>query len=185
MIYYRDNKFHNDGVVQNIAAPSFRFGAGIFETILYNGNNLCLFNRHINRLESSLEVLGFVPPPLDYAELTMEVIERSHLSGQYARVNIFALIDENELVDPVITAAPYTPDVKKTYRLCTVTDSSQHPLLGHKTMNYMYNWLRRRSAIQKGYDDAVLLSRDSNITETTTAALLFGDGERFCVPGGK
>lgn len=186
MTYYRSGKYHDeDGVMQHIAAPSFRFGAGVFETILFNGKSLCYFNQHLDRLESSLEKLGFIVPQLDYAEIVMEVIDRKKLAGQTARVNIFALIDEHETVDPVITAAPYTPQLEKMYKLCTVTDGAQHPLLGHKTMNYMYNWLQRRSAIQKGYDDAVLLARDNLVTETTTAALLFGDGERFCVPGGK
>lgn len=185
MTYYRAGKFHDDGVTQNIAAPSFRFGAGIFETILFNGSSLCFFNQHLSRMETSLEKLGFVVPQLDYAEIAMEVLAKNGLTNAVSRVNIFALIDENEAVDPVITAAPYTYDPQKCFRLCTVTDSVQHPLLGHKTMNYMYNWLQRRSAIQKGYDDAVLLSRDNLITETTTAALLFGDGEGFCLPGGK
>ncbi|OBQ54852.1 aminotransferase class IV [Halodesulfovibrio spirochaetisodalis] len=185
MTYYKSGEYHTDGVTQNIAAPSFRFGAGVFETILFNGKNLCFFNQHLYRMESSLEKLGFVVPQIDYAELAMEVVQRNGLMGQTARVNIFSLIEENDMVDPVITAAPYTPQPDKLYRLCTVTDGVQHPLLGHKTMNYMYNWLQRRSAIEKGYDDAVLLSRDNHITETTTAALLFGDGERFCVPGGK
>jgi 4-amino-4-deoxychorismate lyase len=185
MTYYRAGEYHDDGVTQDIAAPSFRFGAGVFETILFNGKSLCFFNQHLDRMESSLEKLGFIVPQIDFAELTMEVVRRNKLSDQIARVNIFALIDENDEVDPVITAAPYTPQSKKQYRICTVTDGVQHPLLGHKTMNYMYNWLQRRSAIKKGYDDAVLLARDNLVTETTTAALLFGDGERFCLPGGK
>ncbi|WP_027361515.1 aminotransferase class IV [Halodesulfovibrio aestuarii] len=185
MTYYKAGTYYNDGVTLNIAAPSFRFGAGVFETILFNGKNLCFFNQHLDRMESSLEKLGFVVPQLDYAEIAMNVVDRCGLSNQFARVNIFALIDENDMVDPIIAAAPYTPQPDKRYRVCTVTDGVQHPLLSHKTMNYMYNWLQRRSAIQKGYDDAVLLSRDNLITETTTAALLFGDGERFCLPGGK
>ena len=185
MIYYRAGKYHEDGVTQDIAAPSFRFGAGLFETILYNKKNLCLINQHIDRMENSLEDLGFIGPQLDYAELAMETVERNGLAGQVARVNIFCLMADDNSVDPVIAAAPYSPQENKHYRICTVTDGVQHPLLGHKTMNYMYNWLQRRSAIEKGYDDAVLLSRDNYVTETTTAALLFGDGKRFCVPGGK
>ena len=185
MIYYRDGEFHHGGVVQDITAPSFRFGAGLFETILYNSKNLCLFNQHIERMEASLEGFGFIAPQLDYAAIAMDVLSRSNLLETHARVNIFCLMNADNSIDPIVTAAEYTPQPEKIYRLCTVTDGVQHPLLGHKSMNYMYNWLQKRTAIEKGYDDAILLSRDNYVTETTTAALLFGDGKRFCVPGGK
>lgn len=183
MIYYRQGELHDGGVRQDIASPAFRFGVGLFETLLYNGTSLCRLQSHLTRAEDGLEYFGFLPEETDYEAAIFRVLEANGLAHTSARVNIFFPVDdEGGNVSPVITAAQYQPQPEKTYRLTLASVSVQHPYFAHKSMNYMFHWMERRAARLQGFDDAVLTQQGGVLLETTSAALVFSDGVNFCVP---
>ncbi|GFM38482.1 aminotransferase class IV [Desulfovibrio psychrotolerans] len=189
MIYYRNGQLHEGGIRQDIGSPAFRFGAGVFETLLYNGRNLCRLPAHLARARRSLEFFGLTEPEASYgdaryAEAIAAVLRANGLTERAARVNIFfPAEDESGTVVPVIAAVPYAPQPDKTYRLALASVAVQHPYFAHKSMNAMFHWMERRSAQALGYDDAVLVHQDGVLLETTTAALVFGDGTSLCTPG--
>ena len=186
MIHWQGGALHEGGVRLDIGSPAFRYGAGFFETILWNGRAPSRLAAHVARLEASLAHFGLSAQPVDYDYVIAEVVQANGLGGRQARVNIFAPVEEEDAaVAPIVTAAPYDPPAPdRTYSLRLAAPATQGSLAVHKSMNYMLCYLERRAARALGQDDAVLTQPGGIVVEATTAALLFGDGECFCTPTG-
>lgn len=183
MIFYRQGELHDGGVRQSMASPAFRYGVGLFETLLYNGSAICRLPQHLARAQRSMEYFGLTAEETDYAAAIAMVLEASGLERSPARVNIFFQVEDEEGgVCPVVTAAPYAADAARCYRLMLSSAPVVHPYFVHKSMSSMFHWMERRNARLLGYDDAVLVQQGNVLIETTTAALVFGDGTNFCTP---
>lgn len=174
------------------ASPAFRYGAGFFETVFWNGGEAWLLDAHVRRLHAALAAFGFSAAPCDYASAIRAVVRALRLEGQTARINIFAPIDdEHAPITSRVTAAPWTPPApRRAWRISTEslagTAHAAHaaPLAEYKTMNYMFHWLLRRQAARSGYDDALLPHAQGYALETTAAAIVCGDGSRLFAPTG-
>lgn len=186
MIHWRGGGLHEGGVRLDIGSPAFRYGAGLFETILWNGRGPSRLDAHLARLRASLAHFGLVAEPVDYPAVIAEVVRANGLAGRQARVNIIApLEDEDAAIAPLVTAAPFDPPAPdRTYSLRLAPPATLGSLALHKSMNYMLCYLERRAARALGQDDAVLTQPGGIVVEATTAALLFGDGDCFCTPTG-
>ena len=186
MIHWRSGALHEGGVRLDIGSPAFRYGAGFFETILWNGHGPSRLDAHLARLQASLDHFGLVAEPVDYPAVIAEVVRANGLAERLARVNIIVpLEDEDAAMAPLVTAAPYDPPAPdRTYSLRLAPPATLGSLSLHKSMNYMLCYLERRAARALGQDDAVLTQPGGIVTEATTAALLFGDGDCFCTPTG-
>lgn len=177
MIHYRKGEFTHQGVPMDPAAPAFRYGAGFYETILYNGRKPCHLDLHLDRLLHSLRAYGAQYAAIDFEAVILEVVNRNGLEGSPARVNIFYPMESP--AHPVVMAAPYEPKPYKAYRLCLCEDRHVSSLNTYKTTNAMFFHLARNKALQRGFDDAVLLDFEDRLLETATGALLFRRGDEF------
>ena len=186
MTYWYKGALHEGGVTLGVDSPAFRYGAGFFETLLWNGAEPWLPDAHIARLEGSLARFSVDYQPCDYPAVIAHVVEACGLHDTTARINILVPIeDADAAASPLVLAAPWTPprpDATRTLRLAS--QPAQSPLGMHKSMNYLGNWLERRAALRDGYDDVVVTLPGNLVLETTTAALLFSDGTNFCAPAG-
>lgn len=181
MIHYHDNGYTLEGVRMDPSSPAFRYGAGFFETLYYNGREVCHLERHLDRVLSSLRDYDVPYTTVDFEEVIAQVLNRNGLTGQTARVNIFYPI-EAEVASPVVTAAPHDPKPYKAYRLCICEDHHISTLNGQKTMSYMFFHLALRRARARGFDDAALFDLEDNLLEATTGALVFKKDRQFvCV----
>jgi 4-amino-4-deoxychorismate lyase len=178
MIHYRKGEYTHLGVPMDPAAPAFRYGAGFYETIYHNGRKPCHLDLHLDRLLHSLRAYGARYEAVDFEAVIGQVINRNGLAGKPARVNIFYPM-ETPAAHPVIMAAPYEPRPYKAYRLCLCEDRHVSSLGAHKTTNAMFYHLARAKAVQRGFDDAVLLDFDDRLLETAAGALLLRRGDEF------
>ncbi len=177
MIHYSHGKYTQEGVPLDPAAPAFRYGAGFFETIYYNGHELCHLDKHLDRLLHSLRTFQIDYHSVDFDTIIHQVLNRNGLDGQFARVNIFYPI-ETPKAHPVILAAPFKPAPYKAYRLCVCNDRHVSALNAQKTTSYMFFHLAFKQALARGFNDAVLLDFDNNLLECTTGAIVLEkDGE--------
>lgn len=172
MIHYHNNRYTLEPVQLDPACPAFRYGAGFFETIYYNGNAICHLNMHLDRIFHSLRAYGVEYETVDFEEVIAQVLNRNGLVGQASRVNIVYPI-ETDKASPVVTAVAHDPKPYKSYRLCVCEDRHVSTLNGQKTTNYMFFHLAMRRAKSRGFDDAALLDFDNNLLESTTGALVF------------
>jgi 4-amino-4-deoxychorismate lyase len=172
MTYYSNGKYRLDGVLMDPSQPGFRYGAGFFETLYYNGRKVCHLPVHLDRIFHSMRDFGIEHEDVDFEAVITQVLNRNNLLGQPARVNIFYAM-ETPKAHPVILAAPFEPKPYKAYRLCLCTDRHVSTLNAHKTTSYMFFHLALKQARAKGFDDTVLLDFDNTLLEATTGALLF------------
>lgn len=171
MIHYRNNGYTLEQVQMDPVAPAFRYGAGFFETIYYNGSDVLHLEMHLDRILHSLRAFGVQYEAVDFEEVIGQVLNRNGLLGQTARVNIFYPI-EQEGASPLVTAAPHDPKPYKAYRLCVCEDRHVSALNAFKTTNYMFFHLALRLAKSRGFDDAALFDLEDNLLEATTGALV-------------
>ena len=171
MIHYHMGQYSREGVALDPAAPAFRYGAGFFETICYNGTKVCHLHRHLDRLLHSLRAYNIEHETIDFPEVIRQVINRNGLDGQFARINIFYPIEEPQ-AHPVVLAAPFEHKPYKAYRLCICNDKHISTLNAQKTTSYMFFHLAFKQARAKGFDDTALFDFDNNLLESTTGAIL-------------
>jgi 4-amino-4-deoxychorismate lyase len=186
MIYFYKNGFHEDQVRLNIQGPAFKFGFGFFETLFYNQKKICHLNAHLTRLFSSLETFSVPFQRVDFESVILEVLYQNGLLNKFARINIYYFLDsDQEASSPLIAATPYSSAPDKTYQLYISPNHLHTHLSSHKSMNYMYYYLERTLALQKGFDDALITNLGNHILEASTASLLFSDGIKFYSPASK
>ena len=175
MIHFSKGRFHQGGVELDPTQPAFRFGAGFFETILWNGRKPCHLDLHLDRIFHSLRAHGFSYETVDFLPIIQKLVEANRLADEFARINIFYPAEEPE-AHPVVLAAPYEAKPYKAYRLCMCADRHISPLNAHKTTSYMFFNLALKLARSRGFDDAALTDFDDALLESTTGALLLERG---------
>ncbi|NDV19941.1 aminotransferase IV [Pseudodesulfovibrio sp. JC047] len=178
MIHFYKNEYTLGPVKLDPTMPAFRYGAGFFETLYYNGQNVCHLDLHLDRVFHSLRSFDIPYETVDFKTIIEQVINRNGLTGQTARINIFYPMGTDS-ASPVITAAPHTPKPYKAYRLCVCNDHHISTLNNHKTTNYMFFHLAMRQAKARGFDDAALFDFRENLLEATTGALIFKKDTSF------
>lgn len=188
MIAWNDHRFVLRSVPLSVSGSVFRCGVGLFETILHHDNQLPRFERHLQRLRSSLAALPIAPngppPILDESdrvrEVIQEVLQANSLAGKTARVNLFCFQDEpDDKASLCVATTPHSIHTDSTCTLDIYPHAHTSHLCVHKTMANMHQRLAWDQARNSGKDDAVLLDHDGNILECAVAALLFSDGTRF------
>lgn len=159
-------------------ASAFRYGAGFFETLYYNGKKVCHLDTHLDRLLHSLRAYQIEHETIDFASVIEQVLRRNELEQSPARVNIFYPM-EDPLAHPVVLAVPHEPKPYKAYRVCLCKDRHVSSLNTVKTTSYMFFHLALKQARARGFDDTALTDFDNTLLETTTGALLFEKAGEF------
>lgn len=184
MIFHYRGEFLEDRISLAADGPALRYGFGFFETLYWDGENICRLDAHLARLVGSLREFGLTLAPEPWTEIIAEVARRNGLAGRPARINLTCPVDtpasESPLTAPlsaIVTAAPYSPPAAPL-RLAL----SPRPLcswLGrHKTCNHLHYHLEHRHALEAGLHGAVLASPDGFLLEATHASLVLArDGE--------
>lgn len=178
MIHYHNNRYTLEPVQLDPACPAFRYGAGFFETIYYNGRDVCHLDLHLDRIFHALRAYGVEYETTDFKEVIAQILNRNGLTGQAARVNIVYPIETHK-ASPVVTAVAHDPKPYKAYRLCVCEDRHVSTLNGQKTTNYMFFHLAMKRAKSRGFDDAALFDLDDNLLESTTGALVFKKDNKY------
>lgn len=181
-IFFDGDYIIGDSIPADINAPYLTYGAGFFETLLYDGKAVEL-ERHVNRLRSSCAEFGFACDFDDYSTVIDRLAEINGLADRSAKVNIYHMVKNDSHCAVCIKLTPYSPPpADKVFRLCVYPHVHESYLSGHKSMNYMHFMLAKRYAVSRGFDDCVLTGADGSVLETSSASLVFADGDRFILP---
>lgn len=178
MIHYYKGKYSPEGVSLDPSQPAFRYGAGFFETIYYNGSKVCHLSKHLDRLMHSLRAYNIHYETVNFAPIIEQVLDRNSLTGKPARINIFYPMEEPQ-AHPAVVVMPHEPKPYKAHRLCLCKDHHVSTLNEQKTTSYMFFHLALRQARSRGFDDAALTDFDDNLLEATTGALLLAKNGGF------
>lgn len=172
-----------------------QFGDGLFETIRADQGRIYFLNEHMERINNSCLALAieFVSD-LDWQAIITRLLALNNLHNTIARIKLLVCRGNNsalglpgtETSSVIITASSYQPpgkeDLEAGIRLVTYSSDYPNNLANHKSLNYLFNMVARQYANSIGYDEAILLDRELNISETSTGSLLFASGDNWITP---
>lgn len=170
-------------------APGLAVGLGCFETFLVCAGEPVLWERHLERLWLGCE------------RLSLAGINGS--DGDWLRSGLMSLLNSSGLIDEprvrgrltvlatdfeggvsvlmTVVAAPPPMDSMEAmvsdYRRNAVSS-----MVGHKVTSYAENTLALREARAAGFDEAILLANDGNVSEGTTSNVFVVRGGLLLTP---
>ncbi|MBI4804960.1 MAG: aminotransferase class IV [Desulfovibrio sp.] len=185
MIAWLDGHLVEDAAPLHLVGPAFRCGMGVFETVLHHVHQLPRFERHVERLVSSLDALGIphdIPGGSQLRRVVLDVALANGLAGETARVNLFGFQDlPGAKASLCVTVMAHAIDLDGVRKLSVYPNVHESYLCGHKTMANLHQRLAWEHAQREGMDDAVLLGKGGLVLEAASAALLFSDEHGFYV----
>ena len=179
----------------SILDRSFRYGDGLFETILVTNGKPFRWPEHLARLETSA---AFFQIPLPFASndllsIASELMARNEMCDAILRIQLSRGTGprgyapsgtEKPTVVMTLNAAPRRPALNP-WSLClsklrvTVGD----PLTNHKTSSRMLHVLIALEAKQRGVDEGLLLNTDGEVVEAGSCNVFWiRDGHVFTPP---
>lgn len=169
---------------------AFRFGFGLFETMLMQDGKIMLKEYHFERLYASIEQLNFVMPELMTREWIENEIKRTVKKNKMEklcriRFQIYAgrggLFDgqhpwtefliECQYVDPIVLQLNQKGLITKYAEGLAKSNDS---IANLKSCNAMVYALAARQALKNNVDDTIILNTKGNGIETTIANI-------FCI----
>ena len=200
--YWRENKWHNaDFLPMSPTDRGLTHGLGLFETILAIDGSPALLDRHLARMLTSCDHLGWGNPlPNNLRPAIISQLAAAKLDQGRARVRLAISAGSGQLSDPSLGADHHvwitvsrTEDPPASITLCKAPfDHPSHSFLaGMKSASYADNLLALNDARQRGFDDALYLNDKIRICETTTSnifgvmdnTLHYPPDDTGCLPG--
>ena len=150
-------------------------GDGAFEVMALYGGRVFALDDHLARLERSAAVLRL---EVDVAAVRAEVVALAAAAGAAdgaLRVVCTRGGRRVLLIEPPKEHAP-------TMRLTALEFEAGSMLVGVKSLSYAANMLARRIAVERGFDDALLISPQGEVLELPTASVFWVSGSRIATP---
>lgn len=169
----------------SIADRGFRFGDGVFETIRLVSGVPYLWEYHIKRLLSGLQLLLISPPQTDIKSATKQLINKNNAQNGYIRITVsrgvgslgyLPTAEHSTLIVECIAEAFHDVSMTPAASLC-VSDyrriSAHHYPSEIKVTHGVTSTLALMSAHQQGFDNALLLSNAGHISECANANIFW------------
>jgi branched-chain amino acid aminotransferase len=193
-----------DGQLLRSGAPllttanrSFRYGDGLFETMMVRDGSLCLGSYHFDRLFSGMQLLQLaVPTAFDRETLELQILALCQKNGNphHSRVRMVVYRDEGASSSPIGPIPHYIieswplpgelalndkglvidvfPDGRKA---CDV-------LANLKSNNYLLYTLATLHAQKHALDDCLVLNSRDRLADSTIANLFYVSKGQFFTP---
>lgn len=159
---------------------SLFYGEGLFETFRWKGRMPEYISEHINRMRNGSRFLKIPFPDEGHIlEKIEKSVKKSALADLHVKIALLSKGDGVFFKDPressvLVITMPYVQAQENvTVRVATQKRNSDSPLVKYKTFNYLDNIIARREAIGTGFDDAVFLNVNDNLTEATSSNLFW------------
>jgi branched-chain amino acid aminotransferase len=175
----------------------FTLGDGLFETMLWTGSSLRLFERHMARLLDGCVGLRLPVPPDAGAVLTAidQVLEANGISQSVASVRLtwsrgvgargLTLPGPQPAATLMITASAFMPDTSPVaLHLVDISRPAGNPSARYKTLSYVDQVMALAQAQALGGTDAVVTGRDGRVACASAASLVLitADGRALTPP---
>ncbi len=169
---------------------SLMYGEGVFETFRYEGKLPRYIDYHYERLIKGAEL--FKIPRItkeDFIFYIEDAVKKHSKDNLYVKTilvsegnSYFPLIPEKSHL--IVMVREYKPMEKESINLTIAPFKihSSEPLLKVKSINFGQNIIAKRYALEKGFDDALFLNENNEITETTTSNIFWIKGKYLYTP---
>lgn len=157
----------------------YQFGLGVFETLKIRAGRAEFLDRHLERMNASLETLG-----IRRRVSRKEVLD--FLEERKAGCCALKIMASGENTLFTLRENPYGQEqYEKGFVLeySRVLRNETSPLVFHKTLNYGDCILEKRKAKAAGADERIFLNSRGELCEGTACNIFFARGERLYTPG--
>lgn len=170
---------------------AFRFGEGLIETMLWRKGQIRFFNDHMERLNSSLEILRWPAFPLSAHQLGKEIeqIVKSNLSEEnlMVRLQVFRLNKEASLhflleSIPLDSRIFIWQENGLSLGLSQNIIKSADSIANLKTTSRLGYAIAAQEAEQQGWDDILLCNASGNIVESSISNIFWITEEAVWTP---
>lgn len=164
----------------------FRYGDGLFETVRVDDEGPVFLQRHIRRFERSAERLGFPAEVIEKGARRLESLRDKEpglwrLTVSRPGDGIFGggtgamTLSRRSLPEPTAGVGVEVSVAENSY---FPTDE----LAEHKTTSRIRHIDARRRVVERGFDEALLVSADGRLGEATTANVFVRVGGGWVTP---
>lgn len=160
----------------------YQFGDAVYEFLASYNNRIFALERHLDRLENSMQALNFAPLSRnDVRTAILETFSQAHIPRAGIYIQISRGIAERNHAFPqsaraqVVITVRQVPQMTDTLRqqgarAITVTDIRWHRC-DIKTVQLLPNVMAKQQALEAGADDAIFVSDDGIVREGTASNL--------------
>lgn len=183
--YVKGNWVEESQAHISIDERGFRFGDGVFETILVKAGKAQHIALHLERLSAGLAAIRIHQPSENFVQLCTEIITKNSVIEGILRLSVSRGIGSRGYLPHIIS----TPTV--IIQTLPMPDIAAHPLTlwlssiykpsakslptAHKLMQGLNSTLARMEAADNQCDEALMLNLDNEICEASSATIFWRD----------
>lgn len=172
----------------------FQFGDGVYEVVAVYGGRPFLIDRHMRRLQTSLDAIGI---PFDVSARPLSpIIEDGLTKAGYNDAVVYIQITRgaaprSHVIPPglhptvVLTFRKLVPLAEEYRRRGAALMTTPDDRWGRcyiKAITLLPNILARNEAVRSGFDDALFVAHDGEVRECTSANIFLVRGDAIVTP---
>lgn len=193
LIYYLNGKFQNANNCKiSILDRGFKFGDGIFETISFYNDKIFLLDDHLLRLANALSTLKINYDCSILPDVLKKLITKNNIKNGTLRITITRGSESLGYMPKIGSVPNIAIEIRRSSLIDLtpkrlVISSYIKPAAHHyptqlKTCQGLNSTLAIIEAREKGYDEALLLSENKNISEASSANIFFINNNLLITP---
>lgn len=184
-INYNGETVPEDSKILQVDNRSFRYGDGLFETMLYQGGEIRFLHLHVERLQKSMQTLQLEQSTMFdeffIKKITDDLIRKNNMVGQRVRVRLTVYRDGGGLYSPQTNRPAFLLQVqkmdiqvrdKKVGLIVDLYAEIKKPysdLSSIKSNNSLIYVLAGNYKKKYNYDDIFILNQDGFLCEALTS----------------
>ena len=175
------------------ANRSFRYGDGLFETMMVRDGRLCLSAYHFDRLFSGMQFLS-IRESFRRQDLEAQILELCQKNGNPPRSRVRMVVYRDDGVDPIspkphyiIESWPLPGELTLNHKGLVIDvfpdgRKACDTLANLKSNNYLLYTLAALYAEKHALDDCIVLNSQERLADSTIANLFYVNNGQFFTP---
>ena len=197
MIIYANGKYTSQKKLTfDISDRGLLLGDGVFDTMLYQNNELTYYNDHYKRLKTAAKLLSFNFNLTNeqLKNIITNLIKKNNFQNKQIaiRTNITRGVSKRGLdfdkshkvgIYIKLNLIPKSLFMKSIkLGIANIRRNSTSPISQNKTLNYLDNVIEKNRAAKNGYEDAIFLNINEIVSCTTTSNIFYVQKNKIYTP---
>ena len=197
MIIYANGKYTSQKKLTfDISDRGLLLGDGVFDTMLYQNNELTYYNDHYKRLKTAAKLLSFNFNLTNeqLKNIITNLIKKNNFQNKQIaiRTNITRGVSKRGLdfdkshkvgIYIKLNLIPKSLFMKSIkLGIANIRRNSTSPISQNKTLNYLDNVIEKNRVAKNGYEDAIFLNINEKVSCTTTSNIFYVQKNKIYTP---
>ena len=197
MIIYANGKYTSQKKLTfDISDRGLLLGDGVFDTMLYQNNELTYYNDHYKRLKTAAKLLSFNFNLTNeqLKNIITNLIKKNNFQNKQIaiRTNITRGVSKRGLdfdkshkvgIYIKLNLIPKSLFMKSIkLGIANIRRNSTSPISQNKTLNYLDNVIEKNRAAKNDYEDAIFLNINEKVSCTTTSNIFYVQKNKIYTP---